>query len=169
MTFRDAIRDRSRSRNGLTSRALFLGGLAIATLLGGCKAVSEHQAAVQYQADDQLTVGTVQREVRVGMSSAEVVQVLGSPNVVTTDEKRREVWVYDKIATDRAYSTSYGGISALVLGGTLVGAGLVGAAVAPSYGASTGASSTSQRTLTVVIKFDEQNTVRDFAYHTSRF
>ena len=31
------------------------------------------------------------------------------------------------------------------------------------------ASSTSQRTLTVIIKFDEEKKVRDFAYHTSRF
>jgi hypothetical protein len=28
---------------------------------------------------------------------------------------------------------------------------------------------TSQRTLTVIIKFDEHDRVRDFAYHTSRF
>jgi outer membrane protein assembly factor BamE (lipoprotein component of BamABCDE complex) len=37
------------------------------------------------------------------------------------------------------------------------------------YNRSAGATSTTQRTLTVVIKFDEQKIVRDFAYHTSRF
>ena len=103
------------------------------------------------------------------MPASEVATVLGSPNIVTTDEKRREVWVYDKIATERAYSTSEGGISTLILGGALVGSGLIGAAVAPSYSQSAGAESTSQRTLTVIIKFDEQLKVRDFAYHTSRF
>lgn len=103
------------------------------------------------------------------MSSADVVQVLGSPNVVTTDEKRREVWVYDKIATDRAYSSSSGGVSTLILGGALIGSGLGGGAVGTGYNQATGASSTSQRTLTVVIKYDEQQKVRDFAYHTSRF
>jgi hypothetical protein len=87
------------------------------------------------------------------MSSAEVAQVLGSPNIVSTDEERREVWIYDKIATDRAHSSSSGGVNVLILGA----------------GSAAGASSTSQRTLTVIIKFDKDSKVRDIAYHTSRF
>jgi len=103
------------------------------------------------------------------MSSAEVVEVLGSPNMVTTDEKRREVWVYDKIATDHAYSTSSGGISALILGGNVGGSGALGGGIGSGYSSGSGAASTSQRTLTVIIKFDEQNKVRDFAYRQSSF
>ena len=103
------------------------------------------------------------------MPGSEVAGVLGSPNIVTTDEKRREVWVYDKIATEHAFSTSEGGVSVLILGGGLVGAGLVGGGVAPRYWESSGSSSTSQRTLTVIIRFDEDMKVRGFAYHTSRF
>jgi outer membrane protein assembly factor BamE (lipoprotein component of BamABCDE complex) len=129
----------------------------------------EHRAAVQSQDGDKLTVSTVQREIRVGMSGGQVAQVLGSPNIVSTDEQGREVWIYDKIATDRAYSQSSGGVSALILGGALVGPGLAGGAAAPGYSAGAGASSTSQRTLTVIIKYDNEKKVRDFAYHTSRF
>ena len=52
--------------------------------------------------EDRLTVGRVQRgEVKVGMSAAQVAELLGSPNIVTTDDKRREVWIYDKVSTDR--------------------------------------------------------------------
>ena len=102
--------------------------------------------------DEGLTVGQVQKEIRIGMSGAEVAQVLGSPNVVTTDELRREVWIYDKISTASANSGYVGGLLTLVF-------------VIP-YGYS---SSTSQQTLTVIIKFDEQKKVRDFAYHASRF
>ena len=59
------------------------------------------------------------------MSGAEVAGVLGSPNIVSTDEERREVWIYDKISTDVAYSTSSGGLAALVLGGgSSVGGGV---------------------------------------------
>jgi len=36
-------------------------------------------------------------------------------------------------------------------------------------GRSTGAASTSQKTLAVIIKFDGAKKVRDFAYHTSSF
>ncbi len=87
------------------------------------------------------------------MSGAEVIEVLGSPNIVSTDEQRREVWVYDKISTETAYSKSSGGIGVLILG----------------FGSDTGAVSKTQKTLTIIIKYDEKGLVRDFAYHTTRF
>jgi len=100
-----------------------------------------------------MTVGKVQREIRIGMPSAQVIEALGSPNIVSTDENRLEVWVYDKIATDVSYSNSNGGVW-LILG---------------AVGGNSGAASISQRTLTVVIKFDADKKVRDFAYHSSSF
>ena len=140
--------------------------LLLSTLLlaSGCQ-TSFHKSQVQDNETDRISVGTVQKEIRIGMSGAEVAQVMGSPNIVTTDEQRREVWIYDKVATDRAYSTSNGGISALILGFGASAAGLGGT----GFNSSSGASSTSQRTLTIIIKFDSSNKVRDFAYHTSRF
>lgn len=139
--------------------------VAAAIGMSGCQTVASHRAAVQAH-ENRLTVGTVQREVRVGMSSAEVVQVMmGSPNIVSTDEQRRQVWIYDKIATDRVYSTSSGGINSLILGAATSALGGLGG----GFHASSGASSTSQRTLTLIIKFDEAGKVRDFAYHSSRF
>jgi outer membrane protein assembly factor BamE (lipoprotein component of BamABCDE complex) len=138
---------------------------AAGILVSGCMSASEHRADVSNPVNDRVTVGTVQKEVRVGMSGAEVAAVLGSPNIVSTDELRREVWIYDKISTEVAYSTSSGGLSALIFGG---GSG-VGGGVGVSGGRSAGAASTSQKTLTVIIKFDEAKKVRDFAYHTSSF
>ncbi|MBN1929149.1 MAG: hypothetical protein JW764_06370 [Chlorobiaceae bacterium] len=110
----------------------------------GCSAshhAKETQSALQ---GDRVTVGTVQKEIRKGMSGAEVSMALGSPNIVSTDEAGREVWIYDKISSNVVYST----------GGFFI---------------NTGSKSTSQQTLTIVIKFDELKKVRDFAYHTSRF
>lgn len=139
--------------------------LAAFLSLSGCSA-SQHARSVRAAQDgDRLTVGTVQREIRVGMSGANVIEVLGSPNVVTTDERRREVWVYDKIATESVRSASSAGIAALVFGP--VAAAGAGGLASGNY--SSGASSKSQRTFTVIIKFNEQGTVRDFAYHTTRF
>ena len=117
----------------------------------GCSSAGSHLRAVQ--SDERMTLGKVQRQISIGMTAGEVVEVLGSPNIVSTDENRREVWIYDKIATDVSYSASEGGLTLLLLG----------------VGGASGAASKSQRTLTVIIKFDENNTVRDFAYHTSRF
>ncbi|MCK5215855.1 MAG: outer membrane protein assembly factor BamE [Candidatus Omnitrophica bacterium] len=119
-------------------------------IMPGCAPATYHRGQVRDDTGDRLTVGTVQKEIKVGMSSADVAQILGSPNVVSTDEERREVWIYDKISTDVVYSASGAGLKFLTSG-------------------SAGAASKSQRTLTVIIKFDFDGQVRDFAYHTSRF
>ncbi len=144
--------------------SLLIGAL-LPVFLAGCMSASQHRQAVQDDTGEKVTVGTVQKEIHVGMSGAEVATVLGSPNIVSTDEERREVWIYDKVATDYVYSNSSGGVSALILGW----GGAVAAAAAPSYRASSGAASQSQRTLTIIIKFDKEAKVRDFAYHTSKF
>ncbi len=83
------------------------------------------------------------------MTNADVVQALGSPNIVTTDEQRRESWVYDKVSTNVSFSGSGEGVQ--------------------SEGRGAGAASRNQKTLTIIIKFDENKKVRDFAYHTSTF
>lgn len=145
-------------------KKLLISAIAV-VFLSGCMMTPQHRRAVRDDSGDRMTVGKVQKEIKVGMSGAEVAQVLGSPNIVSTDEERREVWIYDKISTETAYSTSKGGVASLILVGLTDvflggGGGLSG---------TSGASSTSQRTLTVIIKFDENKQVRDFAYHTSRF
>lgn len=140
--------------------------LAIAAVITtGCTSAATHRADVQDDSMERLTVGTVQKEIYVGMSGAQVASILGSPNIVSTDGERNEVWIYDKFATDAAYSKSNTGLLGLVVGTSGdVGAGGLGV---KTY--SSGAESRSQRTLTVVVKFDHEQRVRDFAYHTSRF
>ena|ERR1035437_3861521 len=124
--------------------------LLIALFLGGCASAPYQREQVRDDKGDRLTVGTVQKEIRIGMPSADVVQVLGAPNMVSTDEQRREVWVYDKVASEVVYSESGAGLKFMTPG-------------------ISGAASTTQRTLTVIIKFDTDGKVRDFAYHTSQF
>ena len=133
--------------------------ILIAAFLGmaGCTGAQHYNP----QADEQLTVGAVQKEIRIGMAGGEVAEILGSPNIVSTDENRNEVWIYDKISTQYVRADARAGILAIGGGSDVVGG--VGASGSQSSGA------TSQRTLTVVIKFDENSLVRDFAYHTSRF
>jgi outer membrane protein assembly factor BamE (lipoprotein component of BamABCDE complex) len=125
-------------------------------LAPACASVTQqaNDVATAAAAGDRVTVGTVQREIRVGMSGAEVVTALGAPNIVSTDERRREVWVYDRIATESVSSSSSGGVNALFLAGV---------------GGRTGVARTSQRTLTVIVRFDEQARVRDFSYRSSSF
>jgi outer membrane protein assembly factor BamE (lipoprotein component of BamABCDE complex) len=143
-----------------TAKKLTAAALTV-LVAAGCGAT--HHAADVREADDidRVTVGTVQKEIRIGMSAADVATVLGSPNIVTTDDQRQETWIYDKISSDVTYSRSSGTVVGLIFGGSGGGAG-VGST-------SAGSTSSSQRTLTVVIKFDGNDQVRDFSYHTSRF
>jgi len=139
-------------------RATILAAAAIA--VAGCSA-TQHRAEVRDDTLDRVTVGTVQREISIGMPAAEVASILGAPNIVSTDAERREVWIWDKISTDVAYSRSSGVVAGLLVGDSGGGAG------AGSKNA--GASSSSQRTLTIIIKFDDNGLVRDFSYRTSSF
>ena len=134
--------------------------IAVITMTAGCTA-GTHRDEVRNDEGERLTVGTVQKEITMGMSAAQVAEVLGSPNIVTTDEQRQETWIYDKISTEVAYSRSSGTIVGLLFGGSGGGLG--------AGSRSAGASSASQQTLTVIIKFDGEDRVRDFSYRTSRF
>ena len=129
-----------------------LASAGIIILVAGCVIVPPEGKGM-YPEGERLTVGTVQRKISVGMSGAQVIKALGSPNIVTTDEQRREVWTYDRISTERVYTQHTGYL-------TLILVGSAGRA---------GRSATSQQTLTIIIKFDEEGKVRDFAYHASRF
>jgi outer membrane protein assembly factor BamE (lipoprotein component of BamABCDE complex) len=122
-------------------------GLSLSVALTGCA------REVTQGKEDRLTVGKVQGEIKVGMPASQVAEILGSPNIVSTDEKRREVWIYDKVSTDRVYTSSsvYGTL--IILGGST----------------QESSSSQRQRTLTIIIKYDEEKKVRDFAYNYTQF
>jgi len=125
---------------------------ALLTLMAGACVQPEPSSP----ANDRMTIAKVQREIKIGMSSSDVVEVLGSPNMVTTDSERRESWVYDRVSTEVTSSQAHAGVWLLAL----TGAGA---------GASSSRTSQSQKTLTIIVKFDENNKVRDFAYRTSSF
>ena len=123
--------------------------VCVMVALGGCVGGGE-KAEIK---EDRLTVGKVQGEIKVGMPASQVAELLGSPNIVTTDEKRREVWIYDKVSTDRVDTASSSFAGLIILG-------------AASRNSS---SAQRQRTLTIIIKYDEEKMVRDFAYNATQF
>ncbi|QMU55811.1 MAG: hypothetical protein GKS04_01215 [Candidatus Mycalebacterium zealandia] len=129
--------------------------LALLTVSCGMTA-ADHSRSLASSQEQEMTVGIVQRDIQKGMSQADVAQSLGSPNIVTRDSEGLETWVYDKIASEASYSQSSGGVG-------LVLSLLWGSAK------STGASSSTQKTLTVIIKFDDKKNVSSFTYHSSKF
>ena len=101
-----------------------------------------------------LTVGKVQGEIKIGMPASGVAAILGSPNNVTTDENRHEVWIYDKVSSNRVDTRNYfGGGIPFILGGRTDQA----------------EKTSTQKALTIIIKFDELKKVRDVAYNYTQF
>lgn len=136
----------------------------MAMALTGCMTAAQHAEQLPSASERRLTLGIVQRDIHKGMAQSDVATALGSPNIVTQDENGQEVWVYDKIATESAYSTS--SISGGVGGGLFGGSGGVLGGVGASQ--ASGAASQTQRTLTVVIKF-RAGRVSDINYNSSSF
>lgn len=137
--------------------------------LSGCMTATQHQQSLPSTQEREMTVGIVQKEIRVGMSQADVATALGSPNIVTRDSEGKETWVYDKIATEASYSRDSGGLGGGAGAGGVAGTTLILGLFGGSYSKEAGAASTTQKTLTVIIKFDKNNKVESFSYHASKF
>lgn len=125
----------------------------------GCTA-SQHHDTLHSSNEKKMTLGLVQKEIKKGMSQADVASALGSPNMVTRDKDNTETWIYDKVSTDFSHSSS----------GVALGVGGAGASVGGIGGFSSGAgaSSRTQRTLTVIIKF-KKGLVNEYTYNASKF
>ncbi len=134
----------------MRSQNFIIISLACILLTACTQKASWHANEVAQSEKQTLTVGEVQRQIKKGMSGGQVAEALGSPNIVSTDENGNEVWIYDRFHTEAVVSASNGLTFTLsdVAGG---------------------AARTSQSTITVIIKFDSDKKVRDFAYHKSSF
>ena len=126
--------------------------IAVITLASSCTTVSGNYRASSNDYSNDLTVGKVQKEIRKGMSGSEVIESLGSPQIITADEQGLETWVYDKIATEVSYSKSNDVLFLILYAKSNTEA---------SY-------SQTQRTLTVIVKLRD-NKVESFSYHASKF
>jgi outer membrane protein assembly factor BamE (lipoprotein component of BamABCDE complex) len=91
---------------------------------------------------------------RVGQTTqAEVLEAFGSPNIVTMDGQRNEVWSYQRHATVSQASGGSNYWTIVLFGGGQYAEGF----------------QQTQRTITLIIKFDDNKTVSDFRSRTSDF
>ncbi len=141
--------------------------LLLLMFVGGCISTAEKEQNASNERE--MTLGRAQKEIRVGMSQADVAAALGSPNIVSKDSEGNESWIYDKIATQVSYARDTGGVAGGAAGGVPGVGWLLGLAGQAQYSKSTGTETQTQRALTVVIKFDEKSLVKTLSYHTSRF
>jgi outer membrane protein assembly factor BamE (lipoprotein component of BamABCDE complex) len=86
-------------------------------------------------------------------TQTEVLETFGAPNITSMDGSGEEVWTYQRQATV-SQSSSRSGYWTIVLAGG---------------GRSSSGSETTSRTMTLIIKFDENKVVSDFNSRSSNF
>ena len=141
--------------------------LSISFILFNCAPAEPIIIEVPVEKEDKLTLGTVQSKIKKGMNQTEVLEVLGSPNIVTKNKSGNEVWTYDKVGSSQSSSSgvsaTYGqaqlnqGFWAFLFGGTTNSA------------QSSSDNSTESKSLTVIITFDSNSTVSDFTYQSLKY
>lgn len=130
-------------------RILSVMGLGI--VIVGC-------ATADKDRNSNFTHGNVQRVLKKGITTQQqVIEVFGAPNITTTDADNNEVWTYQKHSVGGESLDAGGGVIGVVPGAVGVG------------GTSGSAYSQSSKTMTLIIKFNEKNIVRDFQSMYSSF
>jgi len=151
------------------SRVMKVFTLTFLLFLSGCMSAAQHHQSLHSSHDREFTLGLVQARIYHGMYQSDVAEALGSPNIVTRDDRGDETWVYDKIASEASYSHDRGSGSGAAAAAGVPGTTLLLGGLGGSYSRAAGATATSNRTLTVVVKYDKDRRVKDFSYHSSRF
>ena len=86
-------------------------------------------------------------------TQSEVLEVFGPPNVATINSDGLEVWSYQKNSQVSKSTQSSGNVNVIIFGGS---------------SSSTGFETTS-RTMTLILKFDEDKVLREFNSMSSNF
>jgi outer membrane protein assembly factor BamE (lipoprotein component of BamABCDE complex) len=104
--------------------------------------------------NSELTHGNVQMNLEVGKTSqTEVLEVFGAPNITSIDGTGQEVWTYQRHATVSQSSSSSSYWTIILVGGKSSASGF----------------EQTQRTITLIIKFNSNKVVSDFKSRSSNF
>ena len=128
--------------------------------------LSHCEKEVRHSPDNinKLTLGKVQQTLKKGMSQGEIIVALGSPNMVTSDANGLETWVYDKLSTEvnsNSQKKSFNLLGGVI--GSKIGVGATGGSSSKNSN-----TTSSQKTLTVVMKFIGKK-LETYTYNASSF
>ena len=132
---------------------------------------------------DRLSGGTVNALVKKGVTTQlELLELFGGPSISTTDKDGTEVWMYDKTTRTTSTSSTLSGkqtreseasVMAAALGIPFLGgvARAKGKEKEISEGSSdsAGTSSVSIKTVTFIIKFNSNKTVKEYSIRQANF
>ena len=131
----------------LPGRAFLFVALGLGVAAAGLVSCTSAQKAPQ---KSNLTPGVVKSAVKKGVTSqTEILQLIGSPNIISKNKEGEEVWTYSRQSFD-AESGSFGGGLFLFGGGKAF-------------------SSSASASFDLIITFDSRNIVKDYSLVSSQF
>jgi hypothetical protein len=121
-----------------------------------------------------LSYGAITTQVqRNKTTQLEILENFGGPNISTTDADGAEVWVYERSVTQTDIATQskdyQGAINLGVSFGFPHFGGSAGGSAGMARSSGQSSSSAGTRTLTVIVKFNADKTVRDYSARATTF
>jgi hypothetical protein len=172
---------REANRAAARRAAATLGIGIILTISTGCAKDApppaervDNPAAGTAERPSNLSYGTVTATVKKNVTTqAELIDMFGGPNISTTDKDGTETWVYERTASmsDTAGTADQKNVAAFFGAGGTIGNAAVGGGASGSAAKQNNQQRTvnSVRTLTVVVKFNPDKTVKDYSARASYF
>jgi hypothetical protein len=134
----------------------------------------DNPAAGTAERPSNLSYGTITATIKKNVTTqTDLLEMFGGPNVTTIDRDGSEVWHYERQSsmTDTAGSQQDKNFNAFVGGGAGGGGAVVGGGVSGGSKSSNDQRRTvnSIRTLTLIVKFNADRTVKDYTSRASYF
>jgi len=159
-----------RTRDLLILLACFVLPLVFAGCVSTPAAPEPTAPTAAAEAPTPLSYGAITATVKKGVTTqADLVAVFGGPNIATLDSDGTETWVYEKTASETS-TTSQDTVSTQAQRlDVFFGLGLTGKATVASQSSGRTTVAHSIKTLTVIVKFNQDKTVKDFSARASHF
>jgi len=117
-------------------------------LIQGCSSTPKDEK------NSPFTTGNVQLSLKQGVTTqAEVLEKFGPPNIAAVDSTGNDLWTYQKFATVTQSSGQGGYFWLVIVGGNTGTSGL----------------EQTQKTMTLIIKFDQDKKIKEFKSMSTNF
>jgi hypothetical protein len=117
-----------------------------------------------------LSYGAVtSRVVKEKTNQSDLVDMFGGPNISTVDSDGLETWVYERSVTQTDAANRSQSWQAAANLGVFFGHGSAGAQASGGQSAAASSTTASFRSLTVIVKFNPDKTVKDYSVRASQF
>lgn len=117
-----------------------------------------------------LSYGTVTSAVVKGKTTQmDLIQWFGGPNISTVDSDGVETWLYERSVSQTDVASKSQNWQAAANLGISFGQGQGGASAGGGQSGSASSTASSFRSLTVIVKFNPDKTVKDYSVRSSQF